>query len=62
MKTPHRQFLHLAAGAIALPTASPMGRVQPYLTRRPSVVVFVLLAIATGGLALIPLFSTKFRR
>src|SRR5262249_15356957 len=33
MKLPRRQFLHLAAGAVALPAASRMARAQSYPTR-----------------------------
>jgi tripartite-type tricarboxylate transporter receptor subunit TctC len=33
MKLPRRRFLHLAAGAAALPTASRMAQAQPYPTR-----------------------------
>jgi hypothetical protein len=54
-----RRLLHPAVGAIALPTAAGVARAQSYPTRRSSVVVFVLLAIATGGLALIPLFFNE---
>jgi len=33
MKFPRRQFLHLAAGAAALPVASRVARAQTYPTR-----------------------------
>ena len=33
MKLPHRQFLHLAAGAAALPFVSRIARAQAYPTR-----------------------------
>ena len=33
MKLPRRQFLHLAAGAAALPAVSRMARAQAYPTR-----------------------------
>ena len=33
MKLPRRQFLHLAAGAAALPAASRLARAQSYPTR-----------------------------
>jgi hypothetical protein len=33
MKIPRRQFLHLAAGAVALPTVSRIARAQNYPTR-----------------------------
>jgi tripartite-type tricarboxylate transporter receptor subunit TctC len=40
MKRPHRrQFLHLAAGAAALPTLSRMSRAQAYPTRPVRIVV-----------------------
>jgi tripartite-type tricarboxylate transporter receptor subunit TctC len=46
MKIPHRrQFLHLAAGAAALPAASQSARAQTYPTRP----VRVIVAIPAGG-------------
>jgi tripartite-type tricarboxylate transporter receptor subunit TctC len=39
MKLPRRQFLHLAAGAAALPTASRIARAQTYPTRPVHIVV-----------------------
>ena len=33
MKLPRRQFLHLAAGAAALPAVSPIARAQAYTAR-----------------------------
>jgi tripartite-type tricarboxylate transporter receptor subunit TctC len=45
MKLPRRQFLHLAAGAAALPTVSRIARAQTYPTRPVRIVV----AFAPGG-------------
>jgi tripartite-type tricarboxylate transporter receptor subunit TctC len=46
MKLPHRrQFLHLAAGAVALPAFSRMARAQTY----PSRPVRIVAATAPGG-------------
>ena len=39
MKLPRRQFLHLAAGAAALPAASRVARAQTYPTRPVRVIV-----------------------
>jgi tripartite-type tricarboxylate transporter receptor subunit TctC len=39
MKLPRRQFLHLAAGAVALPTLSPIARAQTYPLRPVTTVV-----------------------
>jgi tripartite-type tricarboxylate transporter receptor subunit TctC len=39
MKLPRRQFLHLAAGAAALPTFSRIARAQPYPTKALRIVV-----------------------
>jgi tripartite-type tricarboxylate transporter receptor subunit TctC len=39
MKLPRRQFLHLAAGAVALPAASRIARAQTYPTRPVRVIV-----------------------
>ena len=42
MKLPHRrQFLHLAAGAAALPTLPRIARAQAYPTRPMTLIVFV---------------------
>jgi tripartite-type tricarboxylate transporter receptor subunit TctC len=41
MKLPRRKFLHLAAGAAALPAVSHVARAQAYPTRRVTVLVFV---------------------
>ena len=46
MKLPHRrQFLHLAAGAAALPAASRIARAQAY----PSRPITMVVAFAAGG-------------
>src|SRR5882757_914682 len=46
MKLPHRrQFLHLAAGAVALPAVSRVARAQAYPTRPVRIVV----GFAAGG-------------
>jgi tripartite-type tricarboxylate transporter receptor subunit TctC len=46
MKLPHRrQFLHLAAGAAALPAASSIARAQTY----PSRPVTIVVGVAAGG-------------
>jgi tripartite-type tricarboxylate transporter receptor subunit TctC len=45
MKLPRRQFLHLAAGAAALPFASPVARAQAYPTRP----VRIIVGFAAGG-------------
>jgi tripartite-type tricarboxylate transporter receptor subunit TctC len=48
MKLPHRrQFLHLAAGAAALPAVSRVARAQAYPTRPVRIVV----GFAAGGVA-----------
>jgi tripartite-type tricarboxylate transporter receptor subunit TctC len=39
MKIPRRRFLHLAAGAVALPAVSPVAWAQTYPTRPISIVV-----------------------
>jgi len=39
MKLPRRQFLHLAAGAAALPAVSCIARAQAYPTRPMTMVV-----------------------
>src|ERR1700709_2237196 len=39
MKLPRRKFLHLAAGAAALPAVSPFARGQPYPARPVRIVV-----------------------
>ena len=39
MKLPRRQFLHLAAGAAALPVMSPVARAQAYPSRPVRIVV-----------------------
>ena len=45
MKLPRRKFLHLAAGAAALPAVSRVARAQAYPTRP----VRIIVAIRTGG-------------
>src|SRR3979490_3112348 len=45
MKLPRRRFLHLAAGAVALPAASRIARAQSYPTRP----VRVIVGYAPGG-------------
>ena len=45
MKLPRRQFLHLAAGAAALPAVSRVARAQAYPTRP----VRIIVAFAAGG-------------
>ena len=44
MKLPRRQFLHLAAGAVALPAVSRVARAQAYPTRP----VRIIVAVAAG--------------
>ena len=41
MKLPRRKFLHLAAGAAALPAVSRMARAQAYPTRPVRLIVSV---------------------
>jgi tripartite-type tricarboxylate transporter receptor subunit TctC len=45
MKLPRRRFLHLAAGAAALPVVSPIARAQAYPTRP----VRIIVGFAAGG-------------
>src|SRR5215475_8593914 len=45
MKLPRRQFLHLAAGAAALPAVSRIARAQAYPTRP----VHIIVGFAPGG-------------
>jgi tripartite-type tricarboxylate transporter receptor subunit TctC len=45
MKLPRRQFLHLAAGAVALPIVPRIARAQTY----PSRPVTLVVPIAAGG-------------
>jgi len=47
MKLPRRQFLHLAAGAAALPVIPRIARAQAY----PSRPVRVVVSIVAGGVA-----------
>jgi tripartite-type tricarboxylate transporter receptor subunit TctC len=49
MKLPRRNFLHLGAGAAALPTVSRIARAQAYPTR--PVRVIVPFAPARGAIA-----------
>src|SRR5450631_340116 len=45
MKIPRREFLHLAAGAVALPAVSVTARAQTYPTRP----VRIIVGLAAGG-------------
>ena len=45
MKLPRREFLHLAAGAAALPAVSRVARAQAYPTRP----VRIMVGFAAGG-------------
>ena len=45
MKLPRRKFLHLAAGAAALPAVSVIARAQTY----PSRPVRIIVGFAAGG-------------
>ena len=47
MKLPRRQFLHLAAGAAALPAVSRIARAQTY----PSRPVRLIVGFPPGGVA-----------
>ena len=47
MKLPRRQFLHLAAGAVALPAVSPVAGAQGY----PSRPVRLIVGVTAGGSA-----------
>lgn len=47
MKLPRRQFLHLAAGAVALPALSRMARAQPY----PTQPVRIIVGFGPGGVS-----------
>jgi hypothetical protein len=51
MKLPRRNFLHLAAGAAALPAVSRMARAQAYPTR---IVLVIFSPAASMGLTLGP--------
>jgi tripartite-type tricarboxylate transporter receptor subunit TctC len=58
MKLPRRQFLHLAAGAAALPTVSDVARAQSYPTRPVRIIVgaapsgtYDIMARLIGGMA-----------
>src|SRR5262245_659995 len=51
MKLPRRNFLHLAAGAAALPVATHVARAQAYPTRPVRIIVPVAAGGATDVLA-----------
>jgi tripartite-type tricarboxylate transporter receptor subunit TctC len=57
MKLPRRQFLHLAAGAAALPAVSPVARAQAYPTRPVRVIV---PAPAGGGYDIVARLMSQF--
>ena len=54
MKLPRRKFLHLAAGAAALPAASRVARAQAYPTR-PVRIIVGFAAASSGSRSLCPL-------
>src|SRR5436190_15866648 len=47
MKLPRRQFLHLAAGAVAMPVASRIAWAQTYPTRP----ITIIVPVGAGGAA-----------
>ena len=47
MKLPRRQFLHLAAGAAALPAVSRIARAQAYPSRPVHIIVAVMRKMIT---------------
>jgi hypothetical protein len=51
MKLPRRNFLHLAAGAAALPAVSRIARAQAYPTR---IVILVFSSMISSALTLAP--------
>jgi tripartite-type tricarboxylate transporter receptor subunit TctC len=51
MKLPRRQFLHLAAGAAALPAASRIACAQPYPTRPVRIIVGFPAGFAADAVA-----------
>jgi tripartite-type tricarboxylate transporter receptor subunit TctC len=55
MKLPRRKFLHLAAGAAALPVVSPIASAQTYPTRP----VRIVAPTAPGG-ALLPCYCKRW--
>ena len=55
MKLPRRTFLHLAAGAAALPALSRIAQAQFYPTRP---VPPIIVGFPGGGAAMSPIFAT----
>ena len=59
MKLPRRNFLHLAAGAAALPAMSRFARAQAYPTRPVRVIVPIARTYATGPRCLLDLLNDR---